>query len=205
MDARTQLHTGIQTLGLTLADAQIDQLLAYMQLIQAWNKAYNLVGTSETGQLIQKHLLDSLTIVPYLAPGNVLDVGSGAGLPGIPLAIALPDISFTLLDSKGKKARFMRQSILQLKLNNVDVVQARVEQYQAKLPASSVLARAFAPLDKALDLLGRVCAQQGVVQIMLGTSPEQLPQSKYFQHIEVIPISVPGLSSERHLLIAQRV
>lgn len=205
MDARTQLDNGIQALRLSLADTQVDQLLAYMQLIQTWNKAYNLVGTSETNQLIEKHLLDSLAIVPYLAPGNVLDVGSGAGLPGIPLAIALPDISFTLLDSKGKKARFMRQAILQLKLSNVDVVQTRVEQYQAKLPANSVLSRAFAPLDKALDLLGQVCAPHGVVQIMLGTSPEQLPQSQYFPHIEVVPISVPGLSSERHLLIAQRV
>ena len=136
--------------------------------------------------------------------GPVLDVGSGAGLPGIPLAIALPDISFTLLDSNGKKARFMRQAVMQLKLANVDIVQTRVEQYQTKSKPNTVMSRAFAPLDKALNLLHDVCAPEGSVQIMLGTHPEVMPKHKNFEHIDIMPIKVPGLSSQRHLFIAQR-
>ena len=204
MDARAHLQQGIEQLGLVFSDSQLDQTLAYMQMIQQWNKAYNLVGTSDALKLLEKHILDSLAIVPYVTQGPVLDVGSGAGLPGIPLAIALPDISFTLLDSNGKKARFMRQAVMQLKLANVDIVQTRVEQYQTKSKPNTVMSRAFAPLDKALKLLHDVCAPKGSVQIMLGTHPEVMPKHKNFEHIDIMPIKVPGLSSQRHLLIAQR-
>ena len=204
MDARTHLQSGLEQLQITLSEKQIEQILTYLELIQVWNKAYNLVGTSDSKELIQKHILDSLAIVSHVTKGPVLDVGSGAGLPGIPLAIALPDISFTLLDSNGKKARFMRQVIMQLKLGNVDIVQTRIEQFTAKSLPNTVISRAFAPLDKALSLLSEVCAPQGCVQIMLGISPQNLPQCDNVGHIEIMPISVPGLDSHRHLLIAQR-
>ena len=204
MDARTHLNHGIEQLGVTLSDQQMASMLAYLQLIQEWNKAYNLVGTSNTNELIEKHLLDSLAIAQHVTACPVLDVGSGAGLPGIPLAIALPDLSFTLLDSNGKKARFMRQAVLQLKLGNVEIVQTRIEQYEAKIPVKTIISRAFAPLDKALDLLATACMANTRVQIMLGARPEQLPQHEDFSHIEVLPICVPGLESQRHLLIAQR-
>ena len=204
MDALTHLHHGVEQLEINLSDHQMASMLTYMHLIQDWNKAYNLVGTSSTDELIQKHLLDSLAIAHHISAGPVLDVGSGAGLPGIPLAIALPDLSFTLLDSNGKKARFMRQAVLQLKLGNVEIVQTRIEQYEAKIPVKTIISRAFAPLDKALDLLAAVCIAKASVQIMLGTRPEQLPQREDFSDMEVLPVSVPGLKSQRHLLIARR-
>jgi 16S rRNA (guanine527-N7)-methyltransferase len=205
MDAKTQLCTGLEQLGLALCDSQIDQIMNYMSLIKTWNKAYNLVGTSDTRQLIQKHILDSLAITPHIFEGPVLDVGSGAGLPGIPLAIALPDISFTLLDSNGKKARFMRQVGLELKLRNLNIVQSRVEQYKQMPMANTVLSRAFAPLEKAVKLLSEVCAPKGCIQIMLGSHPENLPKFERIGHVEIVPISVPGLDSNRNLLVAKRI
>lgn len=204
MDTRTLLQHGVEQLKLSLPNYQLDQLLDYVQLIQTWNKAYNLVGTSDSNELIQKHILDSLAIVPHITKSPVLDVGSGAGLPGIPLAIALPDISFTLLDSNGKKARFMRQVVIQLKLDNVDIVQTRVEQYKSEALPKTVLSRAFAPLEKGMELLANVCDRHGLIQIMLGTYPNQLPSNKSVSEINVLPIVVPGLDSHRHLLIAQR-
>lgn len=204
MDARPYLQTGIEQLNLKLPDNQLDNILAYIELIQTWNKAYNLVGTSDTKELVQKHILDSLAIIPYVTKTTVLDVGSGAGLPGIPLAIVLPDISFTLLDSNGKKARFMRQVVMQLKLTNVNIEQNRIEQYSAEALPYMVLSRAFAPLDKALELLKEACSPQGLVLIMLGVYPEAMPKVDGLSNIEFKPISVPGLNSQRHLLIAHR-
>ncbi len=204
MDTREFLQHGAEQLNQSFSNNQLDQLLDYVALIQTWNKAYNLVGTSDTKSLIQKHILDSLAIVPYVTKSPVLDVGSGAGLPGIPLAIMLPDISFTLLDSNGKKARFMRQVVIQLKLENVEILQTRIEQFEAEILPKTVLSRAFAPLEKALELLASVCEHRGLIQIMLGTYPKQLPSNKDVSHIDVLPIVVPGLDSNRHLLIAQR-
>ena len=175
MDIRTRLEEGAQQLVVALTESQFDLLLAYLTMIQKWNKAYNLVGTSNADELVQKHLLDSLSIVPHIKISPVLDVGSGAGLPGIPLAICLPDISFTLLDSNGKKARFMRQVVMDLKLTNVEIVQTRVENYQPSDAPKTVLARAFAPVDKALHMLSAVCAPQGQIQLMIGTKPDELP------------------------------
>ncbi len=205
MDTRSYLQEGAQQLGLDLAGAQINLLLAYLALIQRWSKAYNLVGTSDGFELAQKHLLDSLALVGYVNNTPVLDVGSGAGLPGIPLAISLPDISFTLLDSNGKKARFMRQVVMELKLTNVDIVQTRVENYQPAVAPNIVLSRAFAPLEKALEMLSTVCASQGQVQIMLGTKPDKLPTLDRVGEISIQSIQIPGLDSHRHLLIADRV
>ena len=205
MDTRSYLQEGAQQIGLDLAGAQINLLLAYLALIQRWSKAYNLVGTSDGFELAQKHLLDSLALVSYVKNTPVLDVGSGAGLPGIPLAISLPDISFTLLDSNGKKARFMRQVVMELKLTNVDIVQTRVENYQPAVAPNIVLSRAFAPLEKALEMLSTVCASQGQVQIMLGTKPDKLPTLDRIGEISIQSIQIPGLDSHRHLLIADRV
>jgi 16S rRNA (guanine527-N7)-methyltransferase len=204
MDIRSHLGNGAQQLAVPLSETQIDLLLAYLEMIQKWSKAYNLVGTSKAGELIQKHLLDSLSIIPHIKLEPVLDVGSGAGLPGIPLAICLPDISFTLLDSNGKKARFMRQVVMDLKLTNVEIVQIRVENYQPNVAPKTVLARAFAPLEKALDMLTAVCETQGQVQIMLGMRPNELPTHSQVSEIQLHSITIPGLDSQRHLLIANR-
>ncbi len=204
MDARTHLQAGISQLALTLSESQIENLLGYVHMIQEWNRAYNLVGTSSTEILINKHILDSLAILPFVTQGPVLDVGSGAGLPGIPLAIALPDISFTLLDANGKKTRFMRHVIMQLKMSNIDIVQNRIEHYQAEPAPNIVLSRAFAPVDKALQLMSDVCAPKGTLQIMLGMPPARLEDHEQGHQTKLFSISVPYLNSQRHLLVARR-
>jgi len=205
MDIRTRLEDGARQLDVVLTEAKLDLLIDYLGMIQKWNKAYNLVGTSNTNELVQKHLLDSISIIPHIKTSPVLDVGSGAGLPGIPLAISLPDISFTLLDSNGKKARFMRQVVMDLKLTNVEIVQTRVENYHPSIAPNTVLSRAFAPLNKALEMLAAACAPQGQVQIMLGTQPGELPAIEEISNIHVHSVTIPGLDSQRHLLIADRV
>ena len=134
--------------------------MLYVALIQKWNKAYNLVGTSDSSDLIYKHVLDSLSIFPYVQESPVIDVGSGAGLPGIPLAISLPDISFTLVDANGKKARFMRQACIELNLTNVEIVQARIEKFTANNGYKTVVSRAFAPVESALSQLGESVLRQ---------------------------------------------
>lgn len=198
------LH-GAKQMRVPLKPQQLAQLEAFLLLIQKWNRAYNLVGATDTQTLIQKHLLDCLAIAPYITDGPVLDVGSGAGLPGIPLAIAHPDISFTLLDSNGKKTRFMRQAAIELQLENVDVAQSRVEDYTSQPLYKLVLSRAFAPLPEALKLLAQHCVTEGQIGIMLGEKPEQLPQSTELSYTANHKLVVPGLDSKRHLLIASKI
>ena len=202
MQSCTELAEAAKTLGLSLSEQQAGQLSAYVSLIQKWNQAYNLVGTSDRRELILKHLFDSLSVAPFIGCASVLDVGSGAGLPGIPLAIALPGISFTLLDANGKKVRFMRQSVIELKLNNVQVVQTRLEHYSAS--QSLVLARAFAPLAEALEQLARVCAEGGQILIMLGIKPASQPRLAIISRMVMRPLTIPGLTHQRHLLIADK-
>lgn len=205
MQIRPRLEEGAHQLGVDLSSFQLDRLVDYLAMIQKWNKAFNLVGTSNADELVQKHLLDSISIIPYVKMSPVLDVGSGAGLPGIPLAISLPDISFTLIDSNGKKARFMRQVVMDLKLTNVDIVQTRLENYLPSISPKTVMSRAFAPLDKALSMLSVVCAPQGQVQVMLGLRPEELTTFEGLTNLHVHTVSIPGLHSQRHLLVADRV
>ena len=204
MDNFSRLQRGTIDLGLVLPDERINQLLLYLDLIKKWNKAYNLVGTSNSVDLINKHLLDSLSISKHIQASPVLDVGSGAGLPGIPLAITLPGISFTLVDANGKKARFMRQVCIELKLTNVEIVQSRIENYTVDQAYKTVVARAFAPLEKALSQLSAVCDEGGQINIMLGTVPETLPKIEGINNMAVHSIDVPGLSSDRHLLVANK-
>ena len=205
MEIRPRLEKGAHQLELALNENQLDSFVDYLAMIQKWNKAYNLVGTSNADELVQKHLLDSLSILPYVKKSPVLDVGSGAGLPGIPLAISLPDISFTLVDSNGKKARFMRQVVMDLKLTNVDVVQTRIENYNPGDAPMTVLSRAFAPLEKALKMLTVICAPQGQVQLMLGVHPGEVPAIEGLTNVQVHTMTIPGLHSQRHLLVADRV
>ncbi len=204
MVTHAALIEGVEQLGLSLSRAQLEQCQAYMNLIQKWNKAYNLVGTSDTQTLIEKHLLDSLAISPFIQQTPVLDVGSGAGLPGILLAIAHPEIEFTLCDSNGKKARFMRQSVIELGLKNVTVEHGRIQSYHAEQAPMIVMSRAFAPLQEALEILADVCHPSGQVMIMLGLKPSTLPTADTIKTIINHEIAVPGLESQRHLLVAKQ-
>jgi 16S rRNA (guanine527-N7)-methyltransferase len=199
------LERGVQEIGLKLDSTQINQLLIYLQLIQKWNTKFNLVGTSNTNDLLYKHILDSLAIAPYVDRAPVLDVGSGAGLPGIPLAITLPGTPFNLIDKNGKKARFMRQAVIELKLNNVQVTHASVNEFEFRMMPSIVLARAFRQIDDVLEILTKVCAPGGKMMVMLGKCPDEIPLVNGITRCITQKIHVPGLDdSERHLLIATK-
>jgi 16S rRNA (guanine527-N7)-methyltransferase len=189
-------------LGLALSDQQDLQLQRYLELLQRWNKVYNLTAVRDPEQMLPLHLWDSLSIVPFIQAETCLDVGSGAGLPGIPLAILRPTQRFTLLDTNGKKTRFIQQAALELGLANVEVVQTRVEQWQPEQKFAAIISRAFASLADFVTVSGEHLQVQGTLYAMKGRYPEseiaELPQgwSLACSH----SLSVPGLDAERHLL-----
>lgn len=198
-DWRAGLAPGIAALKLALPADSEARLLEFVELLVRWNQAYNLTAVRDPAEMVTKHLLDSLSVLPYVTRGPVEDVGAGAGLPGIPLAIALPHTRFTLLDSNGKKTRFMVQAAAALRLRNVEVVQARVEGYRSTGPFATVLSRAFASLREFLTLAGPSCAAGGRLLAMKGAYPEvelrDLPPG--YRVLGVHALKVPGLEAER--------
>lgn len=200
---RSLLTIGLEALHLNLSTLQIQQLLDYVQLMEKWNKAYNLTAIRHKEAMISLHLLDSLAILPFIEGNQLIDIGTGAGLPGIPLAICRPDCQFTLLDSNAKKTRFVQQAILELKLNNVRVCHQRVENYQPELTFNTVLTRAFASLADIVKLTAHLLAQEGQLLAMKGQFSEAelvgLPAS-ILVNTTVIPVSVPGVEAERCLI-----
>lgn len=205
MSLAAGLAAGIAALGINVpADAQ-QRMLDYLALVVKWNKAYNLTAVREPEKMLTHHLLDSLAVLPHVRGPRVLDVGSGAGLPGIPLALARPDWQVTLLDSSHKKTTFLRQAIIELKLSNADVACARVEAWPAPQPFDTVLSRAFSELSEFLALAGRLCAKDGVMIAMKGVYPHdelaQVPGE--FRLCSVVSLKVPGLDAERHAALLQ--
>ena len=203
MSDRDRLAGGLRELDLALDDDQVTALLTYRDLLVKWNRAFNLTAVRDPGEMIARHLLDSLAVLPHLEAGPTLDVGTGAGLPGIPLAIARPDQAFTLLDGNGKKARFVRQARRELGLDNVEVVHARVEQYR-KAP-SQIISRAFAALSDMLAVTGPVIAPETRVLAMKATAVErELAELPAGWTARVEPLAVPGLAETRVLVIIRR-
>jgi 16S rRNA (guanine527-N7)-methyltransferase len=151
MESTRLLQQGLETMGIQVFPVQQTSLLDYLALMRKWNHAYNLTAINDPEQMVIRHLLDSLSILPFIGASPVLDVGSGAGLPGIPLAIALPQFNFVLLDNNGKKTRFMTQAKIELGLQNIEVVHSRIEDFQPKTPLAIVTCRAFAALNTILD------------------------------------------------------
>jgi len=200
---RKMLDSGLASLNLRLAGYQIEQLLGFIRLIDKWNKAYNLTAIRNKEDMVSLHLLDSLAIIPFVTGRRVIDIGTGAGLPGIPLAICLPDTEFTLLDSNAKKTRFVQQAVLELKLNNVVVCHHRVENYHPETPFNTVITRAFAGLADIVKFTAHLLAKEGVLLAMKGQNPdaelaqlsEQIPAKK-----TLIPVRVPGIAAERCLI-----
>ncbi|HET7649567.1 MAG TPA: 16S rRNA (guanine(527)-N(7))-methyltransferase RsmG [Gammaproteobacteria bacterium] len=194
-----RLASGLHALGLSLAPAVQVQLLDYVALLAKWNGAYNLTAVRDTVEMVTRHLLDSLAINAFLRGARVLDVGSGAGLPGIPLALANPDRQFVLLDSNGKKTRFMIQAVATLGLRNVEVVQSRAEDYRPPEPFATVVSRAFASLGDFLQLTAHLCSADGHWLAMKGDVPaqeiHQLPAG--FRVEAVHTLDVPGLQAAR--------
>jgi 16S rRNA (guanine527-N7)-methyltransferase len=205
MNLADELAAGIRALGLNIAAATQQRMLDYLALIEKWNKAYNLTAVREPQKMLTHHLLDSLAVLPYLHGPRVLDVGTGAGLPGIPLALACPDWQFTLLDSSHKKTTFLRQAVIELQLGNVEVACARVETWDAPQSFDTVVSRAFSDVAEFIALAGRLCAKDGVVIAMKGAYPHEelakLPQA--FRLCSVVPLRVPGLGAERHAALLQ--
>ena len=201
-----QLEQGIAALKLSLNPAQYAALLAYVQLLDKWNQVYNLTAIRDPSEMITRHLLDSLTVIPFIKGPRVLDVGTGAGLPGIPLAIALPDLQFVLLDSVAKKTRFVVQAVNELDLKNVTVETRRAEKYLPGELFDTVISRAFSSLFEFITAAGAHCRHGGVLLAMKGRYPEEelkaLPQG--YQLREVARLVVPGLDEERHIVCLDR-
>jgi 16S rRNA (guanine527-N7)-methyltransferase len=170
---RETLVQGISALAIELAEPQIGQLLRFINLIEKWNKAYNLTAVRDPVAMVGLHLLDSLAILPYLKGDRIVDIGTGAGLPGIPLAICLPDRHFTLVDSNSKKTRFVQQVVLELQLKNVEVIHSRVELLKPSSLFSTVISRAFAGMGDIVQLTGRLLADDGCLLAMKGQVPKQ--------------------------------
>jgi 16S rRNA (guanine527-N7)-methyltransferase len=199
---REILTAGLEALPLTLTEIQVEQLLAFIKLLAKWNKAYNLTAIRKLEDMVALHLLDSLAILPHIHGQRVIDIGTGAGLPGIPLAICLPDVQFTLLDSNAKKTRFVQQAILELKLPNASVYHSRVEDYQPEVGFDTVTTRAFASLPAIIDVTRHLLAENGIVLAMKGQQlADELAQIN--QATTLIPIVVPGVEAERYVVRIQ--
>ena len=196
---RTLLESGLTALNLPYTPEQIEKLLAFIKLIAKWNKAYNLTAVRNNEDMARLHILDSLAILPYIEGKRVIDIGTGAGLPGIPLAIFLPEVDFVLLDSNAKKTRFVQQVILELKLKNVSVIHSRAEDYQPELGFDIVTTRAFSSLPDMVTVTAHLLNPNGVILAMKGQIPEaELAEIK--TTATLIPISVPEVEAERCLV-----
>lgn len=205
-EIETQLASGLAELGLDLGPEVQARLLAYLTLLAKWNKTYNLTAITEPSAMVSHHLLDSLAILPHLPENRLIDVGTGAGLPGLPLAIARPERAITLLDSNAKKTRFLVQAVGELGLANVTVVNERVENHRPEAPYPSIVSRAFASLADMLNNCAHLGGPDSRYYAMKGKYPAEelanLPAG--FVLIGENRLHVPGVTGERHLLILGR-
>lgn len=197
MSTEALLIEGAKKMEIALSDVQAQQLISYLELIIKWNKTYNLSAIRTFDEGIKKHLLDSLSIVPFVDESPLLDVGAGAGLPGIVISIMKPEVTISVLDTAGKKCRFMQFVKAQLELKNLLVVNQRIEEFQTEQCFGQITSRAFAKVDKTLKLTQHLLCDNGHYLLMKGANIEQetLPiGTKKYQ------MSVPGVSEERFLI-----
>ncbi len=207
MSLESQLKAGIAALGLALPDGAEAKLLAYLALLDKWNRVYNLTAVRDPERMVGHHLLDSLAAVPYFNSGAVLDVGSGGGLPGIPLAIARPELQVTLIDSIAKKTAFLLQAKAELGLGNVQVITSRVEDFRPEAPFDVITSRAFSDLKEFVSLTrhllkpgGRWLAMKGLLpHEEIATLPDWVKVSA--NHM----LAVPGLEASRHMIVLESV
>lgn len=202
----SKLDSLLNQAAILLSDQQKRQLLLYVRLLDKWNKAYNLTSVRDPGQMLIRHIMDSIVVNPHLLGQRFIDVGTGAGLPGIPLAIVRPDSRFTLLDSLGKRIRFLRQAQHELQLTNIDIIQSRVEEHIPSVPYDGIVSRAFASVnDMLLWCKNLAVADENRYYALKGAVPElelaALPPGVRLE--AVIKLSVPALDEERHLVVLQ--
>lgn len=203
--SRDPLNAGLVLLELDPALAT--PLLAYLALLDRWNRAYNLTAIRDPADMVVKHLLDSLAMAPFVGGGKLADLGTGAGLPGIPLAIANPALQVTLVESNGKKTRFLREVVRTLPLPNARVAQSRIEALDEPGTYDAIVARALATLPLIVELGGHLLKPSGRLLAMKGAVPDQeivaLPDGWRVEGVH--PLVVPGLAAERHLVVVSRV
>lgn len=201
---KNQLNKLIQQTTLSINDAQIDKLIHYVTLLDKWNKAYNLTSVRDPNEMLVKHILDSIVVSPYLEGQQFIDVGTGPGLPGIPLAIINPDKQFDLVDSLGKRVRFLKQVQFELNLNNINPVQSRIEMYNHK-QFDGVISRAFASLNDMLQWCQHLPNETGLFYALKSQSSEDEIAKLHapFKLKTCINLNVPQLNAERKLLIIQ--
>lgn len=198
---RERLQQGVRTLDLVLSDVQEQKLLDFLALLAKWNRAYNLTAVRDPLEMVGRHLLDSVAVLPHLTGSRVLDMGCGPGLPGIPLAILRPGIDFVLLDSNGKKIRFVRQAVLELGLENVTAEQQRVEAYRAGADFDCLIARAFTDLPRMLSLTAHLRGTETRLLAMKADKAEQeIARLGASVEARVIPLQVPFTQGSRCLI-----
>ncbi|BBJ23920.1 16S rRNA (guanine(527)-N(7))-methyltransferase RsmG [Candidatus Nitrotoga sp. AM1P] len=202
MNQADELVLGITQLGLDVAPEVQRKLFSYLEMLQKWNRVYNLTAIRQPEQMISGHLLDSLAVLPHLWPGRWLDVGCGAGLPGIILALMRPEWTFALLDSNSKKTSFVQQVKIELELHNVNIYCTRVEAWQAGEKFDGIISRAFAETAKFVTLTRHLLDQKGRWIAMKGVPQQELERLPNDISVEqIIPLQVPGLAAARCLIM----
>ena len=200
------IQKGAQQMGAVLSDDIIQTLVRYLVMLEKWNKAYNLTAIRDVEQMISLHLLDSLATLPYITGKHIIDVGTGPGLPGMVLAICCPEKCFTLLDSNGKKTRFLTQVKMELGIHNVTVENERVEKHHRQGEYDHVISRAFASLQDMIQWTLPLPSKRGNFLAMKGVYPSEeiaaLP--KEVDLVSVEPLNVPNIQAERHMVVMTR-
>ena len=208
MDLTQRLRSGVQHLALTASEAQIGQLLQFIQLLQKWNKTYNLTAIDNPLEILSKHILDSLVVVNHLQGENIIDIGSGAGLPGVPLAIMCPGKNFTLLDSNAKKTRFIQQACIELGLKNTQIVQQRAEHFSPNHTIDTLVSRAYASSSKLLAACKPMLenlGEEGRIIFMLGKQKQLEALPNRYNVREILSVNIPQLEAQRHIAIVEKI
>ncbi|MRI33404.1 16S rRNA (guanine(527)-N(7))-methyltransferase RsmG [Endozoicomonas sp. OPT23] len=206
LSLRNRICQGAEALSVSLSDTQADLLTRYVELLVKWNKAFNLTAVRDPEEMVSRHILDSLSIAPFMEGEHLMDVGSGPGLPGIPMAILNPEKQFTCVDSNGKKTRFMTQAVAELGLKNVFVTNERCESFKADQPFDVIMSRAFSSLIDMVDGTEHLLAKGGKFLAMKGLYPDQEYKDLLEKHPEIVmteshALEVPGCEAQRHLVI----
>ncbi len=194
-----KLYLGIEQLGLTITEVNAEKLMQYMQLLIKWNKVFNLTAITEPNEIITHHILDSLSIIAFLHGTRLLDVGSGAGFPGLPCALIKEQVQVVLLDSNGKKTRFLTQAAAELGIHNVEIVQNRIEKYQPAFCFDCITARAYSSIENILQVTKKLLCHDGELLIMKGAYPQAELQNLP-NRAKVHRLIIPFLDERRHLV-----
>ncbi len=197
-----QLQQGVEAMGLVAADLPLQSYVSYIELLVQWNSAYNLTAIRDPEKMLAYHILDSLSILPFIQKGDCLDIGTGAGLPGIILALARPDTHWILLDGNNKKTRFVQQAVMTLNLKNVDIVCSRIENYKPEIRFNTIVSRAFGSLADFYACSHHLLAPGGNLLAMKGPGPENEISDLSAEDVstKIIPLSVPGVTAGRTLV-----